>query len=378
MGDREELQALRRMAELEAKASGPTMPASPPAEPTTPDSPVMAGAMGAVKGALIAPRLGLLSNEIYERGSDVIGSAVTEGSSRIGLPSEVAAGLGTAAYVGAQSLPVIAGSKIIGQGSAPALESGAKRLMQSSIKPNAKTIASGDAPKAIQTMLDRGINATEGGMKATQARVTALEGTIDDLLKNSPATVDKFEVAKNLKTAVQQVNLNLERAANVKEIQGAYEKFWNHEAIKNLDKLPASLANKMKQAFYKELSEKAYVPGASLSAQDKAQKALAAGLREGVAKAEPAVAPTLAEQAELINVLKVAGPQAGREGNKNIIGLGSLSPTLQNAAVWMLDRYPWFKSMLARGMYSGSTRIPQAAAGVGMAAGKDVADLLNR
>ena len=370
MGDREELQALRRMAELEAKASGGGAAITPTA-PAGSDAPAYGLFGPIIPGAKMA-------SDALNKVSDIAGSGVTEGASQSGLSPEVSAGLGTAANIGTNALIIHGLSKLAATGAAPILESGAKRLMQSSIKPNAKAIASGDAPKAINTMLEKGINATEGGMQATQARVTALEGTIDDLLKNSPATVDKFEVAKNLKKAVQQVNLNLERAANVKEIQGAFDKFWNHEAIKNLDQLPVSLANKMKQAFYKELSEKAYVPGASLSAQDKAQKVLAAGLREGVAKAEPAVAPTLAEQAELINVLKVAGPQAGREGNKNIIGLGSLSPTLQNAAVWMLDRYPWFKSMLARGMYSGSTRIPQAAAGVGMAAGKDVADLLNR
>jgi hypothetical protein len=168
---------------------------------------------------------------------------------------------------------------------------------------------------------------------------------------------------------VKQANLNLDRAKNIDDIQAAFEKFWNHAAIKDLNQIPVSLANKMKQAFYKELSERAYQTGVNLAASDKAQKALAKGLRVEVGKAEPAVVPSLKEQSELINVVKVMGPQVAREGNKNILGLGVLAPRLEQVAVWMLDRYPWFKGFLAQTMNSGKEQIPATAARVVTGAG---------
>ena len=73
------------------------------------------------------------------------------------------------------------------------------------------------------------------------------------------------------------------------------------------------------------------------------------------------------EQSELLNFIKVAGPQAAREGNKNIIGMGVIAPNLERTLIWMVDRYPWFKSYLAKTMYAGKERIP---AEIGFAAGE--------
>jgi hypothetical protein len=39
---------------------------------------------------------------------------------------------------------------------------------------------------------------------------------------------------------------------------------------------------------------------------------------------------------------------------------------MERTLVWMLDRYPWFKSMMARGIYSGAEPI---ATGAGATAG---------
>jgi len=308
-----------------------------------------------------------------ERVADIAGSGVTEGASRVGLPTEVAAGLGVAANIGAGAVVAGGGGKLA-TSAAPILQNASRILMQSAVKPNLKARTSGAAPKAIETMLDRGIPATAGGLEATQAKVTALEGRINSILEESTATVDKFEIAKNLKSVVEDTKLKLNRASNFEEIRKAYSDFSNHDAIKNLgDKIPVHLANKMKQAFYKELSEKAYQPGAQLGSYDKAEKALAKGIRGEVAKAEPSVVPTLEEQSELINVIKVLAPRVAVEGNKNILGLGVLSPTAEKMVVFMLDRYPWFKSWLAYTMNKGAERIPQAAAGIGIASGQAAA-----
>ena len=308
-----------------------------------------------------------IANEKMLQGAYDIGGRVTDVATGIGLSPETSAKLGFGANVGIQAIPAMVATPAA-KAASPVMESGARWLMQSAVKPNLSARTSGAAPRAIDTMLDRGIAATGGGLEATQAKVTSLEKTINTILEQSPATVNKFEVAKNLKKAVEDTKLSLSRASNLDEIRKAHSDFWNHDAIKNMSDIPVALANKMKQAFYKELSDKAYVPGAQVTAYDKAEKALAGGIRKEIGAAEPAVVPSLAEQSELINVIKVLGPRVAVEGNKNIIGLGILSPTSEKMLVWMLDRYPWFKSWMAYTMHKGAERIPQAVAGTGVAA----------
>lgn len=299
-----------------------------------------------------------------------VGGGATDIATKLGASPETAAKIGLANNVAVQMFPPlpIAGAKGAGVTVAPAMASGARRLMRSSIKANQVARESGAADKAISTMLEKGINATEGGLSGVRSRVATLENNIQSILEKSSAKIDPYAAADNIKVAIKDVGLNLERAENLADIEKVYNKFINHDAIKGMGDIPVSVANKMKQAFYKELKDKAFVPGADMTAAAKGQKAITSGLRQEIAAAEPAVVPSLAEQSELLNVLKVAGPQAAREGNKNIIGLGTLSPRLEQVAIWMVDRYPWFKSMLARGMYSGKERIPEAVVGTGLAA----------
>lgn len=294
------------------------------------------------------------------------GGNVTDIAARAGLPPNIAALAGTVANLGVEGT---AGA-VAGGAASPLMKKGARVLMQSSLKPNLEARASGAAKEAIETALTHkgspvvpGIAATEGGIEGAQKVIGRLEGEINDILKNAPETVNKLEVLTRVKSAIDKFELTAKRPQNIKQIQEMVDDFWNQAHIKDMTEIPVQLANKMKQAFYKELTArvKAYQPGASLTAYDEAQKNITRGLKEEVAKARPDVAPSLKQQSDLINFVTVAGPQIGREGNKNILGLGWLSPTMQQTAGWMLDRYPWFKSFLARTMNAGSATIPAAA-----------------
>lgn len=331
------------------------------------------GPLGAVIGAGNAA-MDIGNEGITKLGYDA-GGKVTDIAAGIGVSPETSAKAGFAANVAVQAVPAVLAGKLATAAS-PLMEAGARRLMQSAVKPNLAARVSGDAPRAINTMLEKGINATAGGVEATQSKVSAMEDEMSKILAQSPATVDKTKVANNVQSALDKVKLDLGRANSEAEIIKAKSDFMNHPALAALgNDIPVSLANKMKQAFYKELTSKAYIPGQPLSAYDKGQKALASGLRTEVGNAEPAIVPTLADQAELLNVLKVLKPRVAVEGNKNILGLGILAPSMERVAVWMLDRYPWFKSMLARASYSGAERIPQAVVGTTVAASSGLASL---
>ena len=303
-----------------------------------------------------------IADELITSGAYQAGDAVRGLHTDMGFPADVAARAGFATNVGIQAIPALAGGGVA-RSAAPLFENAARRIMQNTIKPDALARRSGDAPKAIETMLEKGINATEGGMQQVQGRVTNLENQIQNILDQSPAMVGKKDVASHITKAVNAIRYDLKRPEKFSDIEEVYAKFLSQPEIKNLGMIPVSVANKMKQAFYAELKDLSFVPGADLTAAAKAQKALAGGLRAETGKAEPAIVPSLAEQSEFINVLKVMAPQVGREGNKQIVGLGALAPSVENALVWLIERYPWSKSILARTLYSGSEAIP--AIGVG-------------
>lgn len=304
--------------------------------------------------------------------SDTAGNLATEGASRVGLPPEVAGGLGVAANLGVNTALAGGIGKAATVLSSP-LKGTAEWLMQSAVKPREVARRGGDWLRARDTMFQKGLTASEGTIDAAQSKVSNLENTIQGVLNeaaNRGAAIDKDAVIKSLDSLREKTALKLDKAENLKQIGEAQQRFAEGiDEIKNLTAIPVDLANKIKQSFYRELVDRssAYQPGAKLTYYDKAQKEMAGNIREQVAKEVPEVAPSIKEQSELLNVIKVLKPQIGVEGNKNIVGLGVLSPSMQKTFVWMLDRYPWFKSAVAQGLYHGSERIPQATAGLGVA-----------
>lgn len=137
----------------------------------------------------------------------------------------------------------------------------------------------------------------------------------------------------------------------------------------NGKQIPAKLAHEIKKGTYQALTGKAY--GEVGSASQEAQKALARGLREEIGAAVPQVVGPLAEQSALMNAFNVAnrGAQIGR--NKNVFGLGMLANNPVAGAGFALDRSQMFKSLLARGLYSGGQPLGQlAGARIGMSLGE--------
>lgn len=291
------------------------------------------------------------------------GGAATDAAAAAGLPPEVSGAIGVIPNLAVEG----AAGLTVGGFSQKPIQGAAKWLMQSSIKPDRIARESGEAAKTVETMLTHrgtsrlapGIAATEGGLERAQNIVSNLETKIQGVLQSAPETVDKGMIATRLEKAFSDVRYNAARAENVEDLKKISEQFWNHPEIKGMD-VPVSVMNKMKQAWYGELTGrvKAYQPGAKMTAYDEGQKQLTRGMREEIAQAKPEIAPSLKEQSDLIRVLTVAGPQVAREGNKNIVGLGWLSPTSAQAVGWMLDRYPWFKSFLARTLNAGSVTLP--------------------
>jgi hypothetical protein len=308
------------------------------------------------------------------------GGGVTDIAAKAGLPPEVAAAAGFGTNVGIQALPVAAGS--IARQAAPVMEKAGKWFMTSAIKPGTTMRRSGEGAKAIETMLQKGISPTSSGLQAAKGAVDDLEVAIQTTLENSPGYVRKSVVGQNaIDKAFADVKHNLSRVQNEKDIDSALKDFLNHPEIKRYsDQFPVAVANRMKQAFTKELGERAYVPGAQPTAYDKGQKALATSLREEVSKAEPGVKANLSEQHEMMRVMSLLKERVGASQNQNMYGLGgAISPSVTRLLIFWADRYPWFKGWLARGLYTGASPVTAGVGvGAGVIAGEEIGEAIEK
>ena len=323
------------------------------------------GPLGA--GASLTQRGIEKAGELVSETAYKAGGGVTDIAAKQGLSPETAAKLGFATNVGIQALPVVGGA--ISHEAAPVMKKAGKWFMTSAVKPGTTMRRSGEAGKAIETMLERGISPTSKGLEAARGAVDDLEVAIQTTLENSNATVGKNIVAERaMKNAFDAVKHNLNRVQDEKDIDAALKAFLTHPEIKRYaDQFPVALANRMKQAFYSEIGNKAYIPGAKPTAYDKMEKSLAGSLREEVLNAGPAVKADLAEQAKMMQVVEMLKERVGASQSQNIYGLGgAMSPSVTRLLIFWADRYPWFKGWLARGLYTGATPVT---AGVGVGAG---------
>ena len=320
-----------------------------------------AGPVGMALGA--GREAASIGDERYGKMAYEAGGGVTDIASKLGASPEVAAGAGYAANVGLQAIPT-ALSMGVGRavGSIP-MEGAARSLMHSAIKPRTAALKAGKVDRAVDTMLERGVSLSQGGLNKLQAQASAFEDDITRILDKSPATVDKFAVAATLKDAFAKVQKELNPQSSIQDVQKAFTAFINHPLLQG-NQIPVKLANEMKQAAYRKLGDAAYGAGVRNPATELAEKTLARGFKENIGRAVPEVSPILKEQADVINAIKVMQPQALIEANKNPVGLGLLAQNPQAAMAFAVDRSGFLKSLLARGMYSGAKPLSMGAGGL--------------
>ncbi len=225
---------------------------------------------------------------------------------------------------------------------------GAEILMQSAIKPTLKQLESGQAKTAVDTLLELGINPTNAGVETLKSKVSGINQKIADALTSSNAIVNKEKVLQRLADVESKFANQVAPTSDVNAIRNIGEEFMasNKPALEMAQQnIPVQLAQKLKQGTYKVLSGKY---GEAGSASTEAQKALARGLKEEIAKEVPAIAGLNAQESKLITTLKVAERRALMEMNKNPMGLAALASNPQAALAFMADKSAAFKSLAAR------------------------------
>jgi hypothetical protein len=334
VSEREELMALRRMAELEAKAG------STPKELTTQDLYEQAKAKGWGSG----------SGEFFYN----LGGKATDAASSMGMSPETAAKVGVGANIAGQMIPAFLASGRIQGPSAPSLPDWAtfpqRKLMQTTVKPSS-SVSPKDADAALRTMLRENIYPTNAGMSKATGIAGKMDKQVEKLIAGSQAQVPVAKIGdmRALNTKVmKQMNPQDDLAA----VKDAWDKFRTSPLIKGKTEIPVQLAHELKKGTYSSLAGKYGEVG---SASTEAQKTLARNARELVGEAVPSVKEPLARQAALMNVREVAGPRAAISGNQNPFGLGALRmDDPKSAATFLLDRWGAFKAFLAMQINAGT------------------------
>lgn len=315
------------------------------------------GAGGAVANVVrVLPGANALANSIASGGFNTgmapgalnwltrIAGGAANGAVTAGVVDPALAGKG-AVFGG--SLPVVAGvAGSAGDAISRGMEAGARRLMQSAIKPTIKQLERGDADTAVTTLLQRGINPNEAGVNRLRAEIDALENRLSSVLANSTATVDKANVLNRLAQTERHFANQVSPTADLAAIRGVGDDFLAHPNFPlPQTSIPVQAAQDLKRGTYQVLAKKYGQIG---GAETEAQKALARGLKEEIATAVPGVQGINDELSRLITTLDVAERRALMELNKNPMGLAALAQSPSSWAMFMADKSALFKSLAAR------------------------------
>lgn len=285
-------------------------------------------------------------------------SGAAQGAS-IGLAAPVNSGdywltkgdqAGTGAALGGAIPLVAAGGKALSN----SLRSNAATLMQSAIKPTIKQLRSGDAAVAVKTLLDNGISPNEAGVDRLRTMIGDVNDQIGSSIANSPATVDPNRVLTALTDVRNKFANQVTPTGDLSAINNAANEFMNNPKVRNAP-IPVQVAQELKQGTYRVLNKKYGQLG---SADIETQKALARGLKEGIAEQVPGIQGLNNTESNLIKTLNVVERRALMELNKNPVGLALLAHNPANFAAFMADKSAAFKALLAR-LINGSSGIPQ-------------------
>ena len=284
------------------------------------------GSMEGFKGAIATDPIGVASDM----------SALLSGGAMVA--PKAAKNVLNAAAKYTNPMTAIAGTV---KGGAKAGKATARSLMQSAVKPTIEQLRKGEAQTAIQTLLDYGISPTEKGVGQIRAKVDDLNQAIANRLAGSRASVARNDVLGYLGDVRGKFGTQVNPTDDLNAIQRVGDEF----STQWPGNIPVQLAQKLKQGTYKALKGKYGEVG---SASTEAQKALARGLKDQIAKVVPGIGKLNAEEARLLDTLKVTERRALMELNKNPVGLSALAGNPAGFAAFMADRSAAFKAIVAR------------------------------
>lgn len=266
----------------------------------------------------------------------------------------------TGAVIGGAIPGIAKASGALGDMAGNAIDKLSEKLMYSALKPTKKMHETGSAARAIKTLLDEGINVSQGGLEKLKGKISDTNDLIANAIQDSNAIINKNKVISALNDTRNMFMRDVSPETALQSIQNVETGFANHPLIQG-DEIPVQLAQELKQGTYKTLN-KSY--GELKSAEVEARKALARGLKEQIAEAIPGIQDLNTRDSNLINALKVLKNRVPMDANKNPISLGDLvAKNKVGLIASILSGTAPIKATMARGLNSlrpGISLIDQA------------------
>jgi hypothetical protein len=242
---------------------------------------------------------------------------------------------------------------------ANALLNKSEDLVYSALKPTQSAYKSGAAKDAVDTILNtKGLYPSKGGIEKLDLMISDLNDQISSKIGSSTEKVELQGVVDKLNGLKDKFLYQVNNEADKAAIDSSRKQFLTHELFQKTTEegapyttteIPVQLAQKMKQATYRSLGDKAY--GEIGGAARESQKALARGLKEGVASKVENINELNAAEGKLINAQDVIERAANRHSNKEMGGLAYLMHPMQ-ALAYLVDRNPSSKVALAKALYA--------------------------
>jgi hypothetical protein len=235
------------------------------------------------------------------------GNQLIQGQYAKGLGSSVGMGLG------------LAGPEAV-KAAIPNVDLGgyASKLYQSALKPPPGSYSLPEVQKIVQTGLKEGIPVSQVGIEKIGSAVNDLQSGIRSVIAQNPnAPISTADVASRLTGVEKKFGTQVNPLADLEAIQKSGQEFQATQPAN----IPAEQAQALKQGTYRTLGERAY--GELGSATVEAQKALARGLKEEIAKQFPEISGMNAREGALLDLQGALERAIRRQGNHQLLGIGT-------------------------------------------------------
>jgi hypothetical protein len=270
--------------------------------------PVAPFAVAAAPGAaVIGAGGGLVGGKLFKTGAEAVGANPDQAQ----LAEDVGSFAG--GYGAMKAVPgvVSLGKRALLLGRTP------EEAYQSALKPST-TLSETERAAITKTGLREQIPVTKDGLDDLHDLISDLNTKIKAQIASDPSRpINKFSVASKLTDTANRFANQVSPTEDLESIGKVGNDFLNTAP----NPIPAARAQAMKQGTYQALTDKAYgeVKGASIEAQ----KALARGLKEEIARIFPEISKLNARESQLFDLEPVLERAIGRIGNHQLMGIGT-------------------------------------------------------
>lgn len=292
------------------------------------------GIPGAIGGAGVGAAGGEAARQLINR---------ARGQAAPATPIEAAAEIG-------KQGAIQAGSQALGSGVGRLVESAGPAIMQTALKPTVAVLKEYNTTpmRIVKTLLDEGVNVTEGGLAKLQNLLGSNQADIKAAVQGATGSIAKRDVAARTLSTAGKLAEQTNPTADLKVLGDTVDEFMNHPVITG-PRMSIPEAQAMKVGTYQQIG-KHY--GEVSAAGIETQKALARGLKEEIAAAVPGIGKLNMKEADLLAALDSVGRRVAVAGNRDPVGFAWVAHTPQAFLAALIDRQPMVKSLIAHGAYN--------------------------